>query len=723
MAELEDAPWATGGGGGGADLPDAPWASPAREPINWSDVPGKAIVNAPHSAYEFGKNLLAPVLHPIDTAKSLASISGGVAEKLAPYAPAAGPFAPAIQGAAAASRWSGGNEQSADALGGFLKDRYGSLDALKHTLAEDPVGAAGDLSTILTGGGSLAARAPGIAGRVGEAVRATGSVIDPLRPITKGIEKIGEKVAPADAPWRKVMGVRLSAGQRAAPDERLPLIQAEQAGYRGQSGAPLQKHAQQFFDNQKEELLDARNAVLQEMDPIHGAASPPKKPGGRPGKLKGQILAETPYEAGEIVSGGMQRTHDMRRKVVSDYYNDAERFGGEIHPDFFNDIGSRIKHDLSARTAPVIVDDKLTPFANAALKDVDSHIAGLRAGTGATGVPGGVVGVHLKGVNVMRQRLSAFRDSAFASGNGADGRAAQAVLRSFDDEVATAMHGSFFKGDPRAVRAWDAARAAHADVRSTFGAGKDDPAGRNIEKILGRRGSAPSTATEVVNAIIPQGMNPSITNVATARRVRNALGESSPEYTAVRQGAFSRLIETPPGVQDWGAGKVADRIHEFINGKGKALADELFTAPQRERIAEYGELVRKTQVPQAGANWSNTATFGQRAVDRAVSWLPAAAGALIGHGFAPGIPGVGELLGAGLGKVVGGKWAQRRAEQRNLNQVKPQLPLISRKRKTRMERMRPGISDYLQNERRPARLRTQSTLGRYTSQNANPYQP
>lgn len=724
MAELEDAPWATSGGG---ELPDAPWAKGAKqkEALNWGDVPGKAITNAPHSAWEFGKSLIQPIIHPIDTAKGLGSIIGGAAEKASPYLGNTGPIGAAVHGAAAASKLTGGNEQAANQFGEFVKDRYGSGEALKHTLAEDPVGAAADLSMLLTGGGSLAARAPGIAGRVGEATRTVGRVIDPLRPVTKAVEKIGEKVAPADAPWRKTMGVRLSAGQRAASDERLPLIQQEQAALRNQSGAPAQKHAQQFFDNQKEELTDLRDRVLQEMDPVHGAVVPPPhgaKPGTRAKTLKGQILAETPYEAGEITSGGMQRTHDMRRKVVNDYYNDAEKWGGEIHPDFFNAIGSRIKTDLSRGAKPVIVDDKLTPYANAALKDVESTISELRAGTGATGVPGGVVGVHLKGVNVMRQRLAAFRDNAFASGNTADGRATQAVLRSFDDEIGTAMRGSFFKGDPRAVTAWEKARAAHADVRATFGAGRDDPAGRNIEKILGRRGSAPATANDVINSIIPQGMNPTITHVATARRVKQALGEGSPEYTAVRQGVFARLIETPPGVADWGPKRVADRIHEFLNGKGKALADELFTPAQRKRIGEYGDLVRKTEIPQAGANWSNTATFGQRALDRFASWAPAAAGALAGHVLIP-VPGLGELLGAGAGKIVGAKWAQRRAEQRNLRNVKPQLPLISRKRKTALERARPGIADYLQNERRPGRLRTIGTIGRYTSPATNPYQP
>lgn len=61
-----------------------------------------------------------------------------------------------------------------------MEDRYGSFDALKRTGITDPVGLLGDLSMLLTGGGSAAARLPGAAGRVGETVANVGRAIDPL---------------------------------------------------------------------------------------------------------------------------------------------------------------------------------------------------------------------------------------------------------------------------------------------------------------------------------------------------------------------------------------------------------------------------------------------------------------------------------------------------------------------------------------------------------------
>lgn len=76
----------------------------------------------------------------------------------------------------------GGAEKTptADALKAAIAERYGSPEALKRTAVTDPLGLGADLSTLLTGGGTLAARLPGAAGRIGEGVATAGRVLDPL---------------------------------------------------------------------------------------------------------------------------------------------------------------------------------------------------------------------------------------------------------------------------------------------------------------------------------------------------------------------------------------------------------------------------------------------------------------------------------------------------------------------------------------------------------------
>lgn len=138
-------------------------------PMSWSDVASQAWRNTPSSAMKFGKDLVSPILHPIDTATSIKNVGEGVLEK--------------------AGIMSGTAEiPYADAVGQHYKDRYGSVEGFKRALASDPIGVAGDASVALTGGGSVLARAPGVIGKVGEIARGAGDALNPLSAIAKPID-------------------------------------------------------------------------------------------------------------------------------------------------------------------------------------------------------------------------------------------------------------------------------------------------------------------------------------------------------------------------------------------------------------------------------------------------------------------------------------------------------------------------------------------------------
>jgi len=77
-----------------------------------------------------------------------------------------------------------GSGPTTEAFKDVMAERYGSGAALKRTAIRDPLGLAGDVSIPLTLGGSLAARAPGMAGRIGEAAAAMGRGVDPLNMIS-----------------------------------------------------------------------------------------------------------------------------------------------------------------------------------------------------------------------------------------------------------------------------------------------------------------------------------------------------------------------------------------------------------------------------------------------------------------------------------------------------------------------------------------------------------
>ncbi len=463
-------------------------------------------------------------------------------------------------------------------------------------------------------------------------------------------------------PAADALGVMLSEGQRTG---QLPAIRREQAAARGQMGPAAEAQAKAFLDEQQGQVAGAAENVRGALDPF------------------GQVVAETPQEAGQVVSQSIQGEAAARKAAVDAAYERARGLPGEISADTFEGMGARIRDDLSGRAEPVVIDDKLTPYASQAIQDIDNRVAQLRiqnrASNTKTMAPGDeqptIAGVTLNGVDQMRKRLSAFRQQAFGSGNASDGRAVKSVLDAFDAAVDHAINNGQFTGDARAVQAWNDARAAHADYRSTFTAGKNDPIGRVIEKITGKNNNPAAIPNDVADFLYgSSGTNPNSLNVGVANRVKSILGDRSPEWSGVKQGLFSRLTETPPGVTDWGPGRIAQRLNKFLNGDGRELADAMFSPAERGLLQQYADLHRKLEVPPTGANRSETSTFVAPILRKIGSKLGMVVGGVIGGGIGHtlGIPFAGEAIGAGTAAASGAL-----ANAKAARQIATQMPLVA----------------------------------------------
>jgi hypothetical protein len=143
------------------DRPDA-------EPMTFAEMGSQALQNVGPSAKAFGESLVQPFLQPKETAQAIGQLGSGLYGR---GKEALGFEATPEQKAAGAS---------VDAVGQMLQQRYGSKENAMRTFAEDPVGFFGDVSLLLSGGGGLAARAPGVIGQAGKAVATAGRYTDPL---------------------------------------------------------------------------------------------------------------------------------------------------------------------------------------------------------------------------------------------------------------------------------------------------------------------------------------------------------------------------------------------------------------------------------------------------------------------------------------------------------------------------------------------------------------
>lgn len=171
--------------------PAAPQAAPAAPPRQWSDVPGEAGRNLVPSAGRFASGIYEAVRHPFDTVKAAGELAAGATRAgLRTILPAA---------------WEApGNEDTkrqdeiASAAWQALKRRYGGEEEIRNTIATDPVGVMADLSTVFTGGSTVAPKLAtaarmvdpiALAGRAGSGL--TKGAVSAVREITGNRAGIG----------------------------------------------------------------------------------------------------------------------------------------------------------------------------------------------------------------------------------------------------------------------------------------------------------------------------------------------------------------------------------------------------------------------------------------------------------------------------------------------------------------------------------------------------
>ena len=166
----------------------------------------EAIPNIPSSAAEFATGLYTAVTSPVQTAGTLLDIAAGGLKTGAQKALPKNVYNfinnldRDPQSAQRAMR-------AAQQFGGQMKDRYGTYDALKNTLATDPVGFAADMSTLLSGGAGAArqggkvvskvapkvtAKTARVANAMTRAAEATNPV-NVLRPAGRAVVKVAER--------------------------------------------------------------------------------------------------------------------------------------------------------------------------------------------------------------------------------------------------------------------------------------------------------------------------------------------------------------------------------------------------------------------------------------------------------------------------------------------------------------------------------------------------
>jgi hypothetical protein len=157
------------------------------------------------------------------------------------------------------------------------------------------------------------------------------------------------------------------------------------------------------------------------------------------------------------------------------------------------------------------------------------------------------------------------------------------------------------------------------------------------------------------------------------RAVEGLTGPQSESMSAIRQGVWQKLVE-PVGTADApGAQRTHTALNQFLNGRGRTIANQLYSAPELDMMREFAQLQRQLVVPPTGANRSETSTFVAPMLRKLGSKLGMVIGAAVGHMVAPGLPwGVGEAAGAGAAKVIG-----KIGDRMDAKAIARQMPLVA----------------------------------------------
>jgi hypothetical protein len=154
------------------------------EDTPWLAVLGEGVGNIPSSSKTFATDILNTIIHPIQTLESISDLAVGGIQKLTPGEQ---PL-----------------EENVDMLVDFVKDRYGSEENLKQTIAKDPVGVLADAASFLIPGGA-AIKGVGTSSKINMLAKAgnvalkTGARIDPFN-IAKASVRFPAKFIPRKLP-------------------------------------------------------------------------------------------------------------------------------------------------------------------------------------------------------------------------------------------------------------------------------------------------------------------------------------------------------------------------------------------------------------------------------------------------------------------------------------------------------------------------------------------
>ena len=238
--------------------------------------------------------------------------------------------------------------------------------------------------------------------------------------------------------------------------------------------------------------------------------------------------------------------------------------------------------------------------------------------------------------------------------------------RMFAPEEITAMrtHARGVRDLDSAIEAMPAtqrAQRAQETYQQAFGGeGLTGPQRQVFQRMV--EGTAqPEEVAQAMFSVIGGG-NPANASraIAAAERI---VGADSPVMGSIRQGVWQKLTQNPFGKDQQGQQKLVQGINEFLNGKGRDVAKQLYSPEERALMQRYSEAVRRTIINRYARTNSDTAVASAAMAERKAHAISSAIASLFNLGP------LGHLGGHLVAKKIGEK-IRRSAGERNVEMLR-----------------------------------------------------
>lgn len=445
---------------------------------------------------------------------------------------------------------------------------------------------------------------------VGAGIGAAGETV--ISGIGKGVQRYlgaATRPAPGVVPSERItaaeeFGIPLTRGQATGNVEQ----QAYEEAARNQARGRAAGHAVRGFDARQQEAIKSAQQEIGE-----GLGGP----------------AATVPETGEAVGAALKSRAASLRGQATSFYDSAAAKDASIASDEVTKLGQKVAAQLEAEGV------RLDTYGNYPGAQAAMNLLRRVSGFEGASSDGTVVAQSLQGLEQARKGLLKVK-----AANAEDARALKAIRQSFDDWISDAMDNSLFSGDPTALDDLKQARALWSQYKGLTTKGKGD-ATPIIAKIVNEE----RTGDEVANWLLgTAGAGQAGRSARVAVEVRNAIGQTSPEWEALRQAAWTKM--TNPTRGDGGPQALSKSIMEFTSGQGAPLARVLFSSDELANMKKLANVIRMTVPDKRATNPSKT-SYG-------IARLIGSGGAMGGGGAAYWMTGDPQYIALAAAPLIKG---------------------------------------------------------------------